>query len=205
MESKSTRATSLGVQFGWVIIDGMSFQAYLDTVKTKTGKTPSDFAKLASAKGLTKHGEIVAWLKSEFELGHGHANAIAAVLLKSESRAASGDDKLEKLFSGKKAVWREPYDALIEKVKQLGADIEAVANETYVNVLVGKKKIAIVQPSSAERLDIGIKIKGITPEGRLAAAGTWNSMVTHRVRVSDPTELDAELLGWLKQAYDLTQ
>jgi hypothetical protein len=38
----------------------MSFQAYLDTAKAKTGKTPADFAKLASLKGLTKHGEHVA-------------------------------------------------------------------------------------------------------------------------------------------------
>jgi Domain of unknown function (DUF4287)/Domain of unknown function (DUF5655) len=181
----------------------MSFQAYLDTVKAKTGKTPADFAKLASEKGLNKHGELVAWLKSEFELGHGHANAIVAVLLKSESRAASGDDKLEKLFSGKKAVWREPVNSLISSIKSLGADIETVANETYVNVLVGKKKIAIVQPSSAERLDIGIKMKGIAAEGRLEAAGSWNNMVTHRVRINDAKEIDAELLDWLKQAYDL--
>jgi Domain of unknown function (DUF4287) len=63
----------------------MSFQAYLDTIKAKTGKTPDDFAKLAQQKNLTKHAEIVAWLKSDFGLGHGHANAIVAVLLKSET------------------------------------------------------------------------------------------------------------------------
>jgi Domain of unknown function (DUF4287) len=58
----------------------MSFQAYLDNVKAKTGKTPEDFAKLASQKGLAKHGDIVKWLKSEFLLGHGHATAVAAVV-----------------------------------------------------------------------------------------------------------------------------
>ncbi len=94
----------------------MSFQAYLDTVKAKTGKTPADFAKLASAKGLTKHSELVAWLKNDFELGHGHANAIVNVLLKSESRAASGDEKLEKLCAGKKAVWLEPVKTLISRM-----------------------------------------------------------------------------------------
>jgi hypothetical protein len=60
----------------------MSFQAYLDNVKAKTGKTPDDFAKLASQKGLDKHGDIVKWLKSEFLLGHGHAMAIAGVVMK---------------------------------------------------------------------------------------------------------------------------
>ncbi len=183
----------------------MSFQAYLDTVKAKTGKTPSDFAKLASDKGLTKHGELVAWLKSEFELGHGHANAIVNVLLKSESRAANPDEKLEKLFSGKKAVWLEPVKGLISRIGEFGTGIEALPNETYVNILVGKKKMAIVQPASTERLDIGIKIKGVTPEGRLEAAGSWNNMVTHRVRIADAKEIDAQLLGWLEQAYNLAK
>ena len=62
----------------------MSLQAYLTNIKTKTGKTPEDFRQLAEKKGLlkpgTKAGEIVAWLKEDFDLGHGHAMAIYAVL-----------------------------------------------------------------------------------------------------------------------------
>jgi hypothetical protein len=180
----------------------MSFQAYLETVKSKTGKTPEDFAKLASEKGLTKHGEIVTWLKSDFELGHGHANAIVAVLLKSDTRKASGDEKLEKLCSGKRAVWRATCETLIAKLKAFGPNVDAVANETYINLLVGKKKFAILQPASAERFDIGIKLKGVAPTDRLELAGSWNVMVTHRVRIVDPKQVDAELLGWLKQAYE---
>ncbi|MBS1597897.1 MAG: DUF4287 domain-containing protein [Bacteroidetes bacterium] len=61
----------------------MSFQAYLDNIKAKTGKSPADFKKLAAKKGLlkpgTKAGEIVSWLKKDFDLGHGHAMAIYKV------------------------------------------------------------------------------------------------------------------------------
>ena len=66
----------------------MSFQAYLDNIKAKTGKTPEDFKKIAEKKGFlqkgkikegVKAGEIVAWLKHDFNLGHGHAMAIYAV------------------------------------------------------------------------------------------------------------------------------
>ena len=60
----------------------MSFQAYIDNIKAKTGKTPADFKKLADKKGLLKPGikagEIVKWLKEDFDLGHGHAMAIYA-------------------------------------------------------------------------------------------------------------------------------
>ena len=47
-----------------------------------------------------------------------------------------------------------------------------------------------------------LKLKGIEPAGRLTAAGKWNNMVTHRVRIGHSDEIDAELLGWLRQAYD---
>ena len=62
----------------------MSFQAYINNIKAKTGKSPEDFKKLAEEKGLlkpgVKAGEIVQWLKADFELGHGHAMAIYAWL-----------------------------------------------------------------------------------------------------------------------------
>ena len=62
----------------------MSFQAYLDNIQAKTGKSPDDFRVLAAEKGFlergTKAGPIVAWLKADFALGHGHAMAIVALL-----------------------------------------------------------------------------------------------------------------------------
>jgi hypothetical protein len=66
----------------------MSYQAYLDNIKAKTGKGPDDFKRLAQQKGFLqdgkiksgiKAGEIVDWLKKDFELGHGHAMAIYAL------------------------------------------------------------------------------------------------------------------------------
>jgi Domain of unknown function (DUF4287) len=64
--------------------DSVSFQAYIDNIETKTGKKPHDFREIAAKKGLlkpeVKAGEIVAWLKEDFALGHGHAMAIYATL-----------------------------------------------------------------------------------------------------------------------------
>jgi len=67
----------------------MSFQAYIDNVQAKTGKGPEDFKKLAEQKGFIQDGKIAVgikatditnWLKQDFELGHGHAMAIYALL-----------------------------------------------------------------------------------------------------------------------------
>jgi hypothetical protein len=65
----------------------MSFQAYIDNIKAKTGKSPEDFKQMAEEKGFLENGalvktvkatEITNWLKEEFELGHGHEMAIYA-------------------------------------------------------------------------------------------------------------------------------
>jgi hypothetical protein len=182
----------------------MSFQAYIDNVRAKTGKTPEDFIKLAAENRLKKHGEIVTWLKSNFALGHGHATAMAGVVLKAGSPKASAEEKLTALFSGKKGDWREPCDKLIAQVRRFGPDVTIAAGGTYVNLLRAKKKFGIVRPSAADRLDIGIKLKGNTPIGRFKAAGAWNAMVTHRVCIYDPKQIDAEVLAWLRSAYNAT-
>jgi len=67
----------------------MSFQAYLENIKLKTGKDATELRKLAEEKGFTengqlkpdvKAGDIVNWLKGDFDLGHGHSMAIYALL-----------------------------------------------------------------------------------------------------------------------------
>ncbi|HET9430792.1 MAG TPA: DUF5655 domain-containing protein, partial [Chitinophagaceae bacterium] len=52
------------------------------------------------------------------------------------------------------------------------------------------------------RMDIGIKLKGKETTERFEAAGTWNTMMTHRVRISDPKQIDRELVNWLRNAYE---
>jgi predicted transport protein len=184
--------------------DKKAFQSYLDNIKAKTGMTPADFRKLAKQKGLVKAGEIVAWLKKDFGLGYGHAGAIWQLIGHADDVKASPDDRLAKLFAGNKIKWRKAYDTLEKKVRKFGTDVEVAPNMTYINLCRGSKKFAIVQ-TTADRLDIGIKLKGIAPTEQFEAAGSWNAMVTHRVRISDPKQIDAEVLAWLRQAYDATK
>lgn len=83
----------------------MSFQAYLDNIETKTGKTPKEFVVEAKKKGLTEFKDIIAWLKDDYGLGVGHARALAYVIQHGEHfevrqktgphRDASGTLKLD--------------------------------------------------------------------------------------------------------------
>jgi Domain of unknown function (DUF4287) len=84
----------------------MTFKAYIDNIQAKTGKSPDDFLALAKEKGfvkdgrvVAKHAELLAWLKSECGLGHGHANAIILYIQSPElaKRKMLEDAKKEKM------------------------------------------------------------------------------------------------------------
>jgi hypothetical protein len=58
------------------------------------------------------------------------------------------------------------------------------------------------QPTADERIHVGIKAKNLEASCRLEPSGQWNTMVTHRVRVNNAGQIDAELIGWLRTAYE---
>lgn len=182
-----------------------SLETYIKSVEAKTGKPVATVITETRAKQFAKVGEAVTWLKAQYDLGHGHASYVAQRALNENKFTAPSADKLGDHFKGDKEKWRKPYEALATKIEKFGADVKLSPNRTYVNLQRGEKKFGIVQISSAERMDIGIKLKGAAPTERVEAAGSWNAMVTHRVRISEAKQIDKELLDWLRRAYDAAQ
>ncbi|MEO6944849.1 MAG: DUF4287 domain-containing protein [Lacisediminihabitans sp.] len=184
----------------------MTFQAYWDSIMAKTGKGPDDFIAMARQKGLLVEGmkatPILAWLKEDFGLGSGHAMAIFGALKDTVQPRSTNEERIALRFAGGKSVWQNPWDKLLARIREFGPDVSVESTDTYLSLLRGRRKFAVVYTVTA-RMDVGIKLTGVEPTVRLTPAGTWNTMVTHRVRISDASELDAELLAWLRQAYDL--
>jgi hypothetical protein len=168
--------------------------------KEKTGKPLEEWVKLAKTSGRTKHGEIVSMLKTEHGMGHGFANMVAMEALKSAD-APEGDELIEAQYAGAKAAVRPIYDALVKAIKAFGPDVELAPKKTYVS-LRRSKQFGLIQPSTPTRVDVGINLKGAPPTGRLEASGSFNAMVSHRVRVASAAEVDAEFMKWLRAAYD---
>ena len=176
--------------------------AMIANLPEKTGKSLPQWLKLTSKQKFAKHGEIVKWLKGEHGLTHGFANLIAHKTLEAQSGAApAGDDALvEAQYAGPKAELRPIYDAILAAVSKFGVDVEVAPKKSYVS-LRRSKQFALVQPSTKTRVDLGLKLKDTEPQGRLERSGSWNSMVSHRVRIEAKKDVNAELKRWLKQAY----
>lgn len=177
-------------------------QSQIRNLEEKSGKTLAQWVKIVQARKLQKHGEMVAFLKSEHAMGHGNANLVVLTARGAAGADAPGDDDLVGAqYAGAKAALKPLYDDLLKKIGKLGGDVEAAPKKAYVS-LRRKKQFALIQPSTATRLDVGINLKGVEPAGRLEPSGSFNAMVSHRVRVESAKDVNAELLGWLKQAYE---
>jgi hypothetical protein len=172
-------------------------------LKENTGKSLEQWTGLARASGKQKHGELVSWLKSEHGLTHGYANLVAHTTFKSDaaSQTAAGADLVSAMFVGDKAALRPIFDSLMKSIRAFGQDIEETPKKGYLS-LRRKTQFVTLHPSTKTRFDVGLKLRGVAPSGRLEAAGSWNAMVTHRVRLESPGEVDKQLIGWLKQAYE---
>lgn len=176
----------------------------IQNLENKTGKSFNEWLSIAKSNNLKKHIELLNWLKSEFGLTYGYANLVALKALESPTLAAADDPEallLNAQYAGAKAALRPIYDAVITAVQNFGDDVEISPKKTYVSLRRGKQ-FAIVQPSTKTRLDVGINLKGIEPTDRLELSGSFNSMVSHRVRLKDVSDVDHELLSWLKMAYE---
>lgn len=175
-------------------------QTMIDNLMEKTGKSLEEWVAVVHSTGLEKHKEMLQYLQNEHGLTYGYANLVALTARGSGIAASSGEELLEEQYKGAKAAMRPIYEALIDSVTAFGDDVEIAPKKTYVS-LRRKRQFAIFQPTTATRMDVGINLKGTAPAGRLEASGSFNSMVTHRVRVTRTEEVDDELVSWLRQAY----
>ena len=173
--------------------------AMIANLAAKTGKSLDEWVALARASGQPKHGGLVSWLKAEHGLGHGYANLVAHKTFASDAGSSDDAALMEAMFAGPKAAMRPVYDRVAEIVSGLeGAQF--APKKGYVSFR-RNQQFGLGQPSTKDRFDLGLSLRGVEPTGRLEAAGSWNTMVTHRVRIGSVDEVDAEVEGWIKQAW----
>jgi hypothetical protein len=177
----------------------------LANIQKKTGKSLDELAKLIRASGLTRHGEIRDMLKRDLGLGHGDANTLVHVALKSDGQSAaeaaghSEEDVLAVIYTGPKAALRPIHDAFMSAIRAFGP-FEVAPKKGYVS-LRRKKQFAMIGPGTNTRVDVGLNVKGVDATSRLQALPP-GGMCQYKVKVVDASEVDKELIAWVRQAYD---
>jgi hypothetical protein len=182
-----------------------ALQTQLANIEKRTGKSLADLAKVVKISGLTKHGEIRDMLKRDLGMGHGDANTLVHHVLKSDGASAaaaagkSGDAVLDEIYSGPKADLRPIHDRLMAAITKFGP-FEIAPKKGDVS-LRGKKQFAMIGPATKTQVEVGLNMKDARATARLTALPP-GGMCQYKVRVSEPAEVDAELIAWIRRAYD---
>lgn len=172
-------------------------------IAEKTGQPLEAWVAVVETEGISKHNEIIKFLKTEHGFTHGYANFVALKARQPAGQAPpTANNMVDNQYIGAKADLRPIYESIIATVKEFGDDVEIAPKKAYVS-LRRNKQFGLIQPSTKTRVDVGIVLKGFDPEGRLEPSGSFNSMCSHRVRITDQAEVDAELIDWLRQAYEV--
>lgn len=175
-------------------------QTMIDNLHKNTGKTLEQWTEIVNQENFAKHGEIIKFLKEKHGLTHGFANLVAHKSKGSDAGSADNqDDLITKQYQGKEH-FKPFYDKLMNEVSKFGKDVEIAPKNTYVS-LRRKKQFATLNPATKTRYEVGINLKGQEPEGKLEAEKP-NAMCSHKINLTALTDIDKEVIEWIKKAYD---
>ena len=180
-------------------------QTQLDNIQKKTGKSLVELSTLVKESGLTQHGQIREMFMRDLGLGHGDANSLVHAILQSdgtrvaEAKGLTADSVLDEIYTGPKAALRPIHESLMAEINALG-EFEILPKKGYTS-LRRKKQFAMIGPTTNTRVEVGLNIKDLDADPRLMAQPK-GSMCNYIVRLTDPSQVDTVLIGWIKQAFE---
>ena len=180
-------------------------ETQLKNIEKKTGKPLDELSAIIQQSGLTKHAEIRQMLMDRFQLGYGDANSLVHYALKSDAKRAaeekglSTEDVVNELYAGPKAALRPIHERVMAAIMSFG-EFEIAPKKTYLS-LRRKRQFAMLGPATKARVEVGLNMKGIEPTERLILLPP-GGMCNYKVNLTDTDQVDAELIAWLRTAYD---
>jgi len=168
----------------------------LANIQKKTGRTLEELSAIIAGSGLTKFGEQREFAKTTLGLGHGDANTLIHTISKPAAEPAAESDEI---YVGPKAHMRPIHDVLLKEIGKFG-EFEIAPKKGYVS-LRRKKQFAMIGPATNTRFEVGLNLKGVAGAGRLEELPP-KGMCSHKVKLAGISEVDGELLGWIRTAYD---
>ena len=176
-----------------------ALQTMIDNMPAKTGKSLKEWKQVLRKESFAKHGQAVSFLKEKFGVTHGFANTIVTL---SKDQDDTPDDLVAGQYKGKESLL-PIYESLIDALKNLGVDVVITPKKGSVSV-IRKRQFVLIKPATKTRIDLGLKFKDKPTTSRLETSGPFGTMCTHRVQLTDVSEVDKELIGWMREAYEMS-
>jgi hypothetical protein len=188
-------------------------QKWVSELKPKTGHTLDEWIALLKKSGPKDSKARIAWLKSKHKLG---TNAATWISDRADGKGGEEDSPenylvaasryVEEQYSGKKSALRPIFERLFQLGKSIAPDVKACPCKSMVP-LYRNHVFAQIRPTTNSRVDFGLcftTYKGKLPKRLIDTGGlAKKDRITHRIELTSPSEVDADLEKWLRAAYHL--
>jgi hypothetical protein len=176
-------------------------QSIADLLLRRTGADVAAWKTRIHRKHFAGEASLRSWLTDQGVTGYPQQLLVMETFGYPEFLKASADDLIDGQYADRLDL-RPILDVIVANMPRLG-EVTIQARKGYVSLLTPRRTFATVQPTTKQRVDLGLRLANPRPAGRLARASSMgNSQVTARIPLSTPDEVDDEVISWLRRAYD---
>jgi hypothetical protein len=167
-------------------------------LEERTGEDLAAWKERISQQSLKDEKSLRLWLAGQGVTGYAQSLLVMEKFGYPDFMQASANDLIDGQYADRQEL-RPIYDAILRAAAGLG-EVIIQARKTYVSLVTPRRTFARIQATTRKRVDLGLRLEGEKPGGRLVPSKIQESM-SLQISLSSPEEVDAELLGWLEKAY----
>jgi hypothetical protein len=165
----------------------------------RTGQDLETWNQRIASAGFANEQALRAWLTEQGVTGYAQSLLVMERFGYPGFFLASADELIEGQYADRPQL-RPIFDAIIDAAARLG-EVVVQMRKTYVSLVTPRRTFARVQPTTKQRVDLGLRLEGLQPGGRLQPSKIHETMPL-QISLTTLDEVDAEVLSWLQQAYD---
>jgi hypothetical protein len=172
---------------------------WIRVLEESTGETMEAWNRRIQREGFSEEQSLRTWLAQQGVTGYAQTLLVMERFGYPDFITASADQLMDGQYADRPHL-RPIFDAIIHAASALG-EVAIQARKTYISLVSPRRTFARVQPTTKSRLDLALRLDGQKPGGRLRPS-TIHETMKLQIGLTSIDEVDAEVLSWLKQAYE---
>jgi hypothetical protein len=164
-----------------------------------TGEDVRAWNRRVAAAGLADEPALRSWLAEQGITGYPQALLVWERFGYPDFLTADADELIDAQYADRPRL-RPVLGAVLAALPALGT-VTVQARKTLVSLVGPRRTFAVVQATTKNRVDLGLRLDNEKPGGRLLVARDIGA-ANLRIPLTGPGDLDEEALGWLRRAYD---
>ncbi|MDP9406026.1 MAG: DUF5655 domain-containing protein [Actinomycetota bacterium] len=173
---------------------------YADLLQRRTGRGVAEWNRHIRAAGLPDEPTLRAWLAERGVTGYAQMLLVMETFGYPDFLLAGADELIAGQYVDRPAL-RPVFDRVLAVSATL-ADVHVQARKTYVSLVTPRRQFAVVKPTTRTRVDLGLRLDGVEPGGRLEPAKRLaNDTINLRVALHTPDDVDDEVVDLVARAH----